>query len=38
LDPPRDYDFTEDGFFPYVLVTAPGKEVWFASVEIGRCG
>lgn len=37
LKAPRGYDFAEDGLFPYILVTAPKKEVWFDSIEIGRC-
>jgi len=38
LDAPKGYDFTKDGLFPYIMVTAPKKEIWFDSIEIGRCG
>jgi len=37
LAPPKGYEVAEDGLFPYILVTAPKKDVWFSSIEIGRC-
>jgi hypothetical protein len=37
LTPPEGYKVSRDGLFPYILVTAPKKDVWFSSIEIGRC-